>query len=418
MVEIFDERLNLDNVLAFNNSFKKEDYYRIPPANGVENVNRAGNITFRCNNKEMYLSLFDSLIKVKLNLRGIGDTMMLEHNAILRMFDSVKLMFGTSEMESLSSVAGEVTSMINFIVTSATYRDTYGAISGWFPDDHKDADKTKNNGYHDRKKFYKDGVTLMLPLKLLFGFTDYRKIMHHIDNISLVLNRKSDATINEEIFFGTAKLRNAAGTADIDPTISFSEIEWWIPTYTLNLAAETLFTKRLNDKKTFDMTYMKRHSSSVRFSATKYQWTIAGILKQVRYVFLAFKLDANDITKNNALFTAKNIRSVQIRINGALYPIQPMRLNTDDGDISEPYLAYVEACNYFGNECQLKVHEFRDFYPIFCFNTSSQTELMQNGNEAVAIIEKNGNDNMEVFALCLEDAHVNYNIANGVVADV
>jgi double jelly roll domain-containing protein len=416
MTQIIDDRLDLDNTLQFNNSFKKEDYYKIPPVNGVENVNRPGNITFRCSNKEMYLALFDSLIRVKLTLKGIGDTMNLEHNAILRMFDSVKLMFGTSDIENLSSVSGEATTMVNFIVTSATFRETYGAISGWFPDDHKDANKDKNSGYNNRVQFYKDGATLMIPLKSIFGFTDYRKILHHIDNISLVLTRKSDATLSDEIFFGTAKVKT--GTVDIEPVISFSEIEWWIPTYTLNLAAETMYEKRLNDKKTFDITYMKRHSSSVNFSASKYQWTITGILKQVRYVFLAFKSDANEILKNNALFTAKNIRSIQIRINGQLYPIQPMKLNTDQGDIAEPYLAYIEACNYFGNECQLKVHEFRDFFPIFCFNTSSQTELMQNGNEAVAIIEKTGNDNMEVFALCLEDAHVIYNISNGVVSDV
>ena len=163
---------------------------------------------------------------------------------------------------------------------------------------------------------------------------------------------------------------------------------------------------------------MRRHSSSVRFSSSKYQWTITGISKQVRYVFLAFKSEANDSTKNNALFTAKNIRSLQIRINGQLYPIQPMRLNTDESDIAEPYLAYIEACNDFGIECQLKVHEFRDLFPVFCFNTSSQSELMQAGNEAVAIIEKNGSDSMEVFAVCLEDSHVIYNISNGVVSDI
>ena len=57
-------------------------------------------------------------------------------------------------------------------------------------------------------------------------------------------------------------------------------------------------------------------------------------------------------------------------------------------------------------------------YTVFCFNTSSQSEMMQNGNEAVAIIEKDGNDNMEVFAVCLEDSHVNYNITNGVLSEL
>lgn len=412
--EVIDSTLVLDDVIKFNNSFKKVDYYRIPPINGIENVNKGGDIHFRCSNKEMYIALFDSLIKVKLELKGVGDTMTLEHNAILRMFETIKLSFGSNEIEFLSTDAGTTAQMINFITTTKTFRDTVGAISGWFPDTSIHGDKSKNNGYCDRVEFYKDGVTLMIPLSLVFGFTDYKKVIHQIDNISLTLHRKTDSKIVEDIFFGTAKTKVAG--VDIDPVVSFTELEWLIPVYTLNLNAEAFYVKRLNESKSFDMTYMKRHSSSVKFKSSKYQWTIAGISKQVRYVILAFKTDAGSNTKNNALFTAKNIRSLQIRINGQLYPIQPMRLNTDEGDIAEPYQAYIEACRSFGNECQLKVSEFRDLYPIFCFDTSSQPELMQYGNEAVAIIEKNGADEMEVFALCLEDTHISYNIANGTVS--
>src|SRR5829696_2222782 len=111
MVDYIDSRLLLDDVLKFNNSFKKEDYHRIPPVNGISNVNRSGDITFTCTNKQMLLGLFDSLLVIKLRLTGAGDTMTLEHNAILRMFDSMKLMFGSNTVESLSSVVGEATTM-------------------------------------------------------------------------------------------------------------------------------------------------------------------------------------------------------------------------------------------------------------------------------------------------------------------
>jgi hypothetical protein len=90
VMTIIENRLDLDTSLVFNNSFKKEDYYKIPPVNCVENVNRAGKITFRCNIKESFLALFDCLIRVKLELKGIGDTMNLEHKAILRKFESAK----------------------------------------------------------------------------------------------------------------------------------------------------------------------------------------------------------------------------------------------------------------------------------------------------------------------------------------
>src|SRR5829696_597969 len=148
MVDYIDSRLLFDDVLKFNNSFKKEDYHRIPPVNGIDNVNRPGDIIFTCANKQTLLGLFDSLLFIKLRLTSTGDTMTLEHNAILRMFDSMKLMFGSNEIESLSSAVGEATTMINSIVTGEAFRRTNGYISGWFVD--TDADPVKNKGYKAR----------------------------------------------------------------------------------------------------------------------------------------------------------------------------------------------------------------------------------------------------------------------------
>ena len=98
-------------------------------------------------------------------------------------------------------------------------------------------------------------------------------------------------------------------------------------------------------------------------------------------MFFGIKTVDPDITKNNSLFTLKNILSIQVRVNGALYPIQKMTMDLSKGDVSEPYLAYIEACNWFGNEAQLSLIEFRDYYPVVCINTSSQSELLKSGNE-------------------------------------
>jgi hypothetical protein len=415
-----DDSLVLEKFPGFNNTFKKEDYHRVPPTNGIDNVNRPGNIVFRCNNKHMLLALFNSLIKVKLILTGIGVTMTLEHNAVLRMFEAFKLMFGSNTIEHLPSVAGDATTAINFVTTSDTFRRTYGALSGWIPCNHKDADDAKNKGFVARKNFYnKDKPTLFIPLSLIFGFTDYKKVLHLIDNISLTLSRKSDAAIVDDIFFGTAKMKNTATPpVDVNPTISFEDIEWWIPNLTPNLEAETFFEKHLKENKEIDMSFMKRHTDSVKFSSTKYAWTITGITKQVRHIFIWFKLEAPNLSKNNSLFWAAKIRSLQIRINGQLYPIQPMKFNFEQGDVAEPYLAYIESCYAFNYEPQLNIVEFRDLYPVFCFNTSAQNEILKNGNEAFVLIEKEGNDLVEIFTCCLEDCHLSYNLNNDVVSDV
>ena len=191
----------------------------------------------------MFLAVSESLLYVKLKLTGVGDTMTLEHNAVLRMFSFIRLMFGSNEIEKISSVLGEATTMMTFINTSESFRRTYGHIAGWFVDDHNDANKDKNNGYKARVMFYKDTPTLMIPLKLILGFTDYKKVLHQIDNMTLTLNRKSDAELVNEIFFGTAKIKNAANV-EIEPKVEMTEFEWWIPNLTPNLYAEAFFEKR------------------------------------------------------------------------------------------------------------------------------------------------------------------------------
>ena len=414
--EYIDNMLQMDNPPIFNNSFKKTDYYRIPPIEGIANVNTNGNINFLCNNKSMLLALFDSLLKVRIKISNVSDKLTIEHNAILRMFSSAKLMFGRNELESMTSSLGEASTMVNLISNPESFKRTYGQLSCHIPDVAAKADKDNKSFVLRANLFNKDEPTLFIPLRLIFGFCDYRKVLHQIDNILLTLNRKTDAEIIKDIFWGELSKDPADATKTVNPKISFTEFEWWIPNMTPNLSAETFFNKRLNSNKNIEMTFMKRHSASTKFSSSKYQWTVAGISKQIRYMFFGFKTEDPDITKNNSLFTLKNILTIQVRVNGSLYPIQKMTMDVSKGDVSEPYLSYIEACNWFGNEAQLSLIEYRDYYPIICINTSSQSELLKSGNECSVEVEKSNSDPVTIFCLLLEDNRISFNLGNGVVS--
>jgi len=100
--------------------------------------------------------------------------------------------------------------------------------------------------------------------------------------------------------------------------------------------------------------------------------------------------------------------------------IQSKKITMDlsKGDVSEPYLAYIEACNWFGNEAQLSLIEFRDFYPVICINTSSQSELLKSGNECSVEVEKSNSDPVTIFCLLLEDNRISFNLGNGVVSQL
>ena len=164
------------------------------------------------------------------------------------------------------------------------------------------------------------------------------------------------------------------------------------------------------------MLYERRQAISVMFTTEKYKWALTGMSKQVRNIILAFKSEVNNMNKNNALMTLKNIRSIQVSIGGQLYPLQPMRFNTDVGDIAEhiAHIAHIEGCAEYNVEPQLSIIEFRDFYPSIFINTKAQPELLKTGNDVSVTIEKMGNEQYEVFALINEDCYYNHNISNGV----
>ncbi len=93
-------------------------------------------------------------------------------------------------------------------MSSESYKRTNGQISGWIPDTNKgDNDVTDIDykaGYFYRKKICKDKMKfkIICPLKYLFGFIVYNKILYLI-KISLILNRRDD-DLNKNIFYGAA----------------------------------------------------------------------------------------------------------------------------------------------------------------------------------------------------------------------
>ena len=88
----------------------------------------------------------------------------------------------------------------------------------------------------------------MFPLKYIFGFTEYTKILYLI-KIGLILSRKDDGVINADIFYGAATMTGK---------IILNNLEWWVPYIEPSLEIEELITKRLNTKKPIDCVFTKR----------------------------------------------------------------------------------------------------------------------------------------------------------------
>jgi hypothetical protein len=426
---------NLDDPPIIEYQRKKEDYICVAPTTGsAQRLNDNGAIMFELNNQESYLFLPESFLYCEIEIQKANGTALdnenitLEHNPFPRMFNQMVIEVGSQQLEIIDH-PGEMDTMLKFITMSKTYKDTYGELQGWIADTGDasivtdvDAAGTLarinkldlNTGYIRRKQIYNNNVkkfTMKWYLSPLFGFLDHRKITYQL-KIKLKLNRQIN---NEELFYG------AAGT---NAKIKINKLEWWVPQIFPSLDIETIITKRLNENQPIPVTFLKRSSVNVDIPAgtTTYDWQIANISSNPRYVIVAFKGntpgDVASFTTNNHKYIGFNgdssITALRLDLNQTHYPLENVKLDPINFNMLEAYNNYENLCKIFGNEPQLNILDYRNIYNIFCFDTSAQNEdLKKNGIQIKLHIEKSADLALKSYCLLLEDAKHSITVLNG-----
>ena len=263
----------------------------------------------------------------------------------------------------------------------------------------------KNKGYTERKELYNTHSgrqTVEWKLSPLFGYMDYEKISYQL-RFRLILNRERN---DEFIFYGETGKK---------AYLKIDNLELWIPHITPSLEVENKITKRLNTNKNIPVSFMSRVAASVNFDQTKYTWHFTRTSNTPRYLFLAFKQNiAPDFDDNDCLFYLKDIQSVQVLLNQSRYPIDPIRVDLTRNYFSEAYNVYKNVCRDFGIKVQLTPENWRNLYPIFCFDLSAQQEdLKKNGCDVTITIEKKGTDSLTAYAVVMEDTYHEIEVLNG-----
>jgi hypothetical protein len=420
MTKLTEPIFDLDSVLEFSYNRVKDDFVKVFPNSGSD-LTKAGTIRLEINNQQNFISLSDSFLACEFSLTkadgtALGnDDITLENNFFPRMFSGMTLQIGGRDVEQIVQAPGEASTLANFVMCSDSYRKTTGMLSGWCPDTNKgdtDVDNTANDanqGYYWRKKIYNDKKTFVInfPLKYLFGFTEYTKILYLI-KISLLLQLDDPTTYSPKIFYGAATTTGK---------LTMNNLCWWIPSIQPSLEIEEIITKRLNTKKPIDVVFMKRNMENISIPAgTIYQWKLGNYANSVRFVIVGFK-DTTvtiDAQHNNSLFTANKITSLRLQLNNLYYPIDRMQFDFQNYKISEPYQSYINICQTFGNEPQLTLQEFHDLSPIFCIDCSSQPEtLKNNGVDLTLHIEKSSALTVNAYALVIEDVQYTIDVMDG-----
>jgi hypothetical protein len=412
MSELVENIFGLDDIVAINSNRNKEDILKVSSS---KDWSKSGMHSFEVNNQQYFLQFSEAYIfgEAEIALTGGDDKITLENNWFPRCFSQMILTIGGREVEGIHEAVGEASTLANLVMTSSSYRNGAGQLAGWIPDTSKgdnDVDNTANDanqGFYWRMKLYntKKKFTFAFPLKNLFGFTDYAKVLYLI-KIRLDLNLRDSSEIKKDIFYG------AAGTTG---ELLLNKVELHIPYIEPSLTVEEIVHKRLESKKPIDCVFLKRSMASQTISTgATHSWSLGNFTNSVRFIMIAFKKEAASFEKNNALMTDGQVSALRIQINNMYYPVDRMQFNFRDYNVAEPYRAYVEACKTFGVESGLTLWEFINLSPCFIFDTSAQPEqLRTNGIQITLHIEKASASTFTGYALMLEDAHYTIDTGEG-----
>jgi hypothetical protein len=398
---IIEPIFSLDDIIQINSNRNKQDILKI---SSNKDWDKTGIHPFEVNNQQHFLLFCDAYLygEAEIALTGGDDKITLENNWFARCFNQIILNVGGREIEAIHESVGEASTLANLVMTSNIYKQTYGQLSGWIADCGKgDNDVTgedMNHGYYWRMKLYntKKKFSFAFPLKNLFGFTEYAKVLYLI-KIRLELNLREKSDMSSDIFYGST------GTSG---ELKFSKIELHVPYIEPSLSVEEIVNKRLELNKPIDCLFLKRSMASQSIpTGSKYSWSLGNYTNSVRFIMIAFKKEAASFEKNNALFTHGDVSALRLQMNNMYYPIDRMQFNFKEFNAAEPYKAYVEACKTFGVESCITLWEYINIYPIFVFDTSSQPDqLRSNGIQITLHIEKASTSTFTAFALMLEDA--------------
>ena len=122
---------NFDKPTYFNHDIKKKDFLEVlSTTSSSEAMNKTGTLLFQIQQSSNPLDICNSWMYYKIrivNTDKVNAT--LEHNWFFNLFDQISIKLGTNELETIEN-PGEISSLLNFVMTDSDYKNQYGELTG------------------------------------------------------------------------------------------------------------------------------------------------------------------------------------------------------------------------------------------------------------------------------------------------
>jgi len=207
------------------------------------------------------------------------------------------------------------------------------------------------------------------------------------------------------------------GTARTFSNIRLIKMDLWIPRV-IPSALKKVMLDSLYDK-TFvkDVLFYPYTIHERIFASTSINWDVGDIMERPMHLYVfAMNVKSAQTGDSPTVFYHNNITSIRVTIGMNDFPKLPLVSNFAAGveDYSEAYQHYLRcARQYADNEVALTYKEFKNNYPIFCFDFSTVDQsIFLTGKRFVLNIENDGTSR-RFFAVLLNERKAKLNVSDG-----
>ena len=338
---------------------------------------------------ESFLVIEGQLLKANGNDYENIDNITLINNGMMYLFSDVRYHLASHEIEVLQN-PGHATTMLGLLKYPDDFYKVHGLNQLWFKDDHLEPDQEANTGFKKRHEYIikspnpKGSFSFKIPLKHFLGFCeDYKKILYGMQQ-RLTLTRTGD---NNAIFKGTKTVNNVAVVIDVGK-VDIKRIRWFMPHIIPSDAYRLQLDKIIEKKEKIPVGYrmLQCDSTQVPANIKPFSWRL-GVKSSPdipRFIIVGFQSNKNDLqTQNPAIFNNLNVRNIYVTLNAKRYP------DTDydnDFTINQYSRIYRDAASFrkkFFNmdelvsNCGIDPIEFKNFYPLYVFDVTEQSEKLK-----------------------------------------
>ena len=416
--------LNISEKYAEDDSISNYETYAFYPITGTQ-LNNPGSITITVQNSDNFYHPHRSWLQFEGVLQKASDggnytaaqLITLTNNGIMYLFDNVKYLLSSTEIESVFN-PGAVSNMMGL----AKYPSSFKGLNQCWDPDTSNAPAATNTGYNTRHGFIFSSNPIgtfrfAIPLSHIFGFCeDYEKVVYGMVH-TLVLTRSS--TDSNALFKQKDTMRSNENVPD--GAINLKNIRWMLPRVSPSDVARYELLKQIKAEIILSVGY--RMSQCITTSvpdSNQFTWRLGvrSSPEQPRYILLAFQTDrAEDQQMNSATYDNLGVTNAHVLLNNDRYPMNDFETDYTLNHYDQLYYNFQNFINLYYKVDPMVTSTgigpvaFKSLYPILVFDVSKQSERLKTGVTDITLqvkFTKNPAKNTMAHALIISDRKLRF----------